>query len=71
MKGVCIVYFVSAFGERASVPRLSFGFGRIWVMFFVPSLNIHYMRVVGKYIMSFLYYVQYCEPSALEIRTSF
>ena len=37
------VWFVSGFSERASVPRLGFGFGRIWVSRVSLPLSIYHV----------------------------
>ena len=37
--------FVSGFGERASVPRLGFGLGRIWVLRVSLPLSIYHSCV--------------------------
>ena len=38
-------WFVSGFGERASVPRLGFGLGRIWVLRVSLPLSIYHSCV--------------------------
>ena len=38
-------WFVSGFGERASVPRLGFGLGRIWVLRVFLPLSIYHICV--------------------------
>ena len=43
--------FVSGFGERASVPRLGFGLGRIWVSRVSLPLSIYYSCVYLQYIV--------------------
>ena len=43
--------FVSGFGERASVPRLGFGLGRIWVSRVSLPFSIYYSCVYLKYIV--------------------
>ena len=44
-------WFVSGFGERASVPRLGFGLGRIWVSRVSLPFSIYYSCVYLKYIV--------------------
>ena len=43
--------FVSGFGERASVPRLGFGLGRIWVSRVSLPLSFYYSCVYLQYIV--------------------
>ena len=44
-------WFVSGFGERASVPRLGFGLGRIWVSRVSLPLSFYYSCVYLQYIV--------------------
>ena len=51
--------FVSGFGERASVPRLGFGLGRIWVSRVSLPLSFYYSCVYLQYIVIVIVIVIY------------